>query len=57
LIADAVESELETVGSFGEAIGIGFQVRDDLLNLTEKSEKRLQALVPEVMERTRWRHR
>ncbi len=38
LIAGAAESELETVGSFGEAIGIGFQVRDDLLNLTEKSE-------------------
>ena len=38
LIADAVESELETVGSFGEAIGIGFQVRDDMLNLSEKSE-------------------
>jgi len=38
LIAGAAESELEAVGSFGEAIGIGFQVRDDLLNLTEKSE-------------------
>jgi len=38
LIAGAVESELETVGIFGEAIGIGFQVRDDLLNLTENSE-------------------
>ena len=25
--------------NFGEAIGIGFQVRDDFLNLTEKSEK------------------
>ena len=37
LIAGATESDLETVGSFGEAIGIGFQVRDDLLNLTEKS--------------------
>lgn len=36
LIAGAAESELEAVGSFGEAIGIGFQVRDDLLNLTEK---------------------
>jgi len=38
LIAGASETELETVGDFGEAIGIGFQVRDDLLNLTEKSE-------------------
>ncbi len=38
LIAGASENELETVGSFGEAIGIGFQVRDDLLNLTEESE-------------------
>ena len=40
LIAGASEKEIETVGSFGEAIGIGFQVRDDLLNLTEKSENK-----------------
>lgn len=39
LIAGASEKEMETVGNFGAAIGIGFQVRDDLLNLTEKSEK------------------
>ena len=38
LIAEAAESEIEIVGIFGEAIGIGFQVRDDLLNLTENSE-------------------
>ncbi len=38
LIAGASETELEIIGSFGEAIGIGFQVRDDLLNLIEKSE-------------------
>ena len=38
LIAGAAENELEIIGSFGEAIGIGFQVRDDLLNLIEESE-------------------
>ena len=38
LIAGASETELDTIGSFGEAIGIGFQVRDDLLNLIEESE-------------------
>ncbi len=38
LIAGATKTELEMIGSFGEAIGIGFQVRDDLLNLIEKSE-------------------
>lgn len=38
LIADASESELDIISSFGEAIGIGFQVRDDLLNLIEDSE-------------------
>ncbi|MBC8259874.1 MAG: polyprenyl synthetase family protein [SAR324 cluster bacterium] len=38
LIAGASKTELEIIGSFGEAIGIGFQVRDDLLNLTEESE-------------------
>ncbi len=37
LIANASEAELEIIGRFGEAIGIGFQVRDDLLNLTEES--------------------
>ena len=38
MIAGASESDLENIGSFGEAIGIGFQVRDDLLNLIEESE-------------------
>ena len=38
LIAGASDKENETIGTFGEAIGIGFQVRDDLLNLTETSE-------------------
>ena len=38
MIAGATETELEIIGSFGEAIGIGFQVRDDLLNLIEESE-------------------
>ena len=38
LIADASAADFDTVGTFGEAIGIGFQIRDDLLNLTEKSE-------------------
>jgi len=38
LIARASENELEMVGTFGEAIGMGFQVRDDLLNLTEERE-------------------
>ncbi|MBT3715198.1 MAG: polyprenyl synthetase family protein, partial [Deltaproteobacteria bacterium] len=38
LIAGAPKTDLEAVGRFGEAIGIGFQIRDDLLNLTEKSE-------------------
>ncbi len=38
LIAGASISELGIIGSFGEAIGIGFQVRDDILNLIEESE-------------------
>ncbi len=38
LIAGASKTELEIVGSFGEAIGISFQVRDDMLNLIEESE-------------------
>jgi len=35
LIADAPSDILEKVGGFGEALGIGFQIRDDLLNLEE----------------------
>jgi len=38
LIAGASESELKNVGIFGEAIGVGFQIRDDILNLTENNE-------------------
>ena len=35
LIADAPLDIFEKVGDFGEALGIGFQIRDDLLNLEE----------------------
>ena len=35
LIADAPPDILEQVGDFGEALGIGFQIKDDLLNLEE----------------------
>ncbi|MEL0279216.1 MAG: polyprenyl synthetase family protein [Deltaproteobacteria bacterium] len=35
LIADAPPDILEKVGDFGEALGIGFQIKDDLLNLKE----------------------
>ncbi len=35
LIADAPSDIFEKVGDFGEALGIGFQIKDDLLNLEE----------------------
>ena len=35
LIADAPPDILKKVGDFGEALGIGFQIKDDLLNLKE----------------------
>ena len=38
MIAGASKSELENIGIFGEAIGVGFQILDDLLNLTENNE-------------------
>ncbi|MEE2717490.1 MAG: polyprenyl synthetase family protein [SAR324 cluster bacterium] len=38
LIAGASAEDLETIGNFGEALGMGFQIRDDLLNLTADSE-------------------
>ena len=37
MIAETAEPLLEQVGRLGRAIGIGFQMRDDLLNLTESS--------------------
>ena len=35
LIADAPKDIFEKVGDFGEALGIGFQIKDDLLNLED----------------------
>ncbi|MDH4246571.1 MAG: polyprenyl synthetase family protein [Deltaproteobacteria bacterium] len=37
LIGGGTPELLEPLGDFGEALGIGFQLRDDLLNLTEDS--------------------
>ena len=37
LIADAPQDIFEKVGDFGEAVGIGFQIKDDLLNLEEEA--------------------
>ncbi len=39
LITGAPESKLDVLGRFGEALGTGFQIRDDVLNLTESSEQ------------------
>ena len=38
MIAGVDEPMLESLGNFGESLGIGFQIRDDILNLTESSE-------------------
>ena len=37
LIADAPQDIFEKVGDFGEALGIGFQIKDDLLNLEKEA--------------------
>lgn len=37
LIGDAPAKLAESLGAFGARLGIGFQLRDDILNLTEKS--------------------
>jgi geranylgeranyl diphosphate synthase type II len=37
LIAGADDARVAALGAYGEALGIGFQLRDDLLNLTEDS--------------------
>ncbi len=38
VIAGATESELESLGRFGSAVGIAFQIRDDLIDLTCERE-------------------
>jgi geranylgeranyl diphosphate synthase type II len=38
LIGGASAAEVETIGDFGERLGIGFQIRDDWLNLSADSE-------------------
>ena len=38
IIGGASEQEINSIGIFGESIGIGFQIRDDLLNITEENE-------------------
>ena len=38
MIAGATPEQIEAIGKFGEAIGIGFQARDDILNLITTSE-------------------
>ena len=43
LIAGAGDDERDAIGSFGEAMAMAFQVRDDLLNLTSPSQDAEQA--------------
>lgn len=43
LIAGANATQLAQIGKFGEAIGIGFQARDDVLNLITHSEHQAPA--------------
>ena len=38
MIADSTKEQMQIIGRFGEAIGIGFQARDDVLNLISKNE-------------------
>lgn len=38
IIAGAAQAQVAVLGDFGERLGIGFQLRDDLLNLTADSE-------------------
>ena len=37
LVASASAKHVQLIGEFGEALGIGFQIRDDVLNLTSQS--------------------
>jgi len=39
LLANSDESTIEKMGEFAEAVGIGFQIQDDVLNLTATSGK------------------
>ncbi|MDI6806505.1 MAG: polyprenyl synthetase family protein [Candidatus Aenigmarchaeota archaeon] len=39
VLADATDDQVEVIGKFAEAIGIAFQIQDDILNLTATSDK------------------
>ncbi len=39
MICEAPREEREILGDFGEVLGVGFQLRDDLLNLAQSSSK------------------
>jgi len=39
IIADASEGDIDSIGSFWENVGIAFQIRDDILNVTGKEEE------------------
>lgn len=43
MISGAEENMIEILGDFGERLGIGFQVKDDLLNLTANSSHQAPA--------------
>ncbi|MCX8189771.1 MAG: polyprenyl synthetase family protein [Candidatus Diapherotrites archaeon] len=38
ILADAKRSQVEALGNFGEALGVAFQIQDDILNIAPKSE-------------------
>ncbi|MEM4598144.1 MAG: polyprenyl synthetase family protein [Candidatus Diapherotrites archaeon] len=39
VLADAKRSQVEALGNFGEALGVAFQIQDDILNVAPKSER------------------
>jgi geranylgeranyl diphosphate synthase type II len=39
MIAGATEGELESISSYGESLGLLFQIKDDLLDMTETTDQ------------------
>lgn len=50
LLAKGTKEQIEALGAFGEAIGIAFQIQDDILNITESELSKGKGLGEDIHE-------
>ncbi len=39
IVGEGTKEQIETLGKFGESLGVGFQIKDDILNIKPESDK------------------